>query len=245
MKHQPFLSDDSRLTDRFGLLTAVSIGSIVLLMLVNTEANERSVLARSLSVVTIMLAALTLLLALRAAGVAHRWQRIADAIVIVTVILVSLVALLESFASVGQLREYPAPILVVALSVLAPIAVIARLVRHRSVTRATVLGAISGYLLIAIMFYYVFLMVGQFTGNDFFGSAQPTQSYMYFSLSTLTTTGYGDLTAKTDLGRLLATSEAVTGQIYLVTFVAMIVGLFVSQRVARRQDAKAGSPSDT
>lgn len=234
MKRQPFLDDESRLTDRFGLLTAVSIGSIILLMLVNTQASDQSFVAQLLSLVTVVLAALTLLLALRAAGLAHRWQRIANAIVIVMVLLIVLMAILESISSVGQLREYPAPILVVGLSVLAPLAVIARLIRHRSVTRATVLGAISGYLLIAIMYYYLFLMIGQFTGDDFFGSAQPTQSYMYFSLATLTTTGYGDLTAKTDLGRLLAMSEAVTGQIYLVTFVAMIVGLFVSQRIARR-----------
>ena len=37
--------------------------------------------------------------------------------------------------------------------------------------------------------------------------------------------GYGDLTAQTHLGRLLANAEAVVGQVYLVTFVAMIVGL--------------------
>lgn len=46
-----------------------------------------------------------------------------------------------------------------------------------------------------------------------------------FQLLSITTVGYGDLAAGTDLGRLLATSEAVVGQIHLVTFVAMLVGL--------------------
>ena len=41
---------------------------------------------------------------------------------------------------------------------------------------------------------------------------------------TITTTGYGDLTPATDLGRSLAIAEALTGQIYLVTVVAAIVG---------------------
>ena len=57
---------------------------------------------------------------------------------------------------------------------------------------------------------------------------------MYFSLSTITTTGYGDLTAASPFGRLLAMAEAVTGQVYLVTFVAMLVGLFAANRIAGR-----------
>ena len=39
-----------------------------------------------------------------------------------------------------------------------------------------------------------------------------------------TTVGYGDLVAATDLGRSVAISEALIGQIYLVTVVALIVG---------------------
>jgi len=48
---------------------------------------------------------------------------------------------------------------------------------------------------------------------------------MYFSLVTVTTLGYGDLAAATNLGRLLSTTGAVIGQVYLVTFVAMLVAL--------------------
>ena len=52
---------------------------------------------------------------------------------------------------------------------------------------------------------------------------------MYFSLTTVTTLGYGDPSPVTDLGQLLATSEALIGQLYLVVVVALIVGLMTTR----------------
>jgi hypothetical protein len=52
---------------------------------------------------------------------------------------------------------------------------------------------------------------------------------MYFSLATVTTVGYGDLAPASNIARLLSTSEALVGQVYLVTFVAMLVGLAASR----------------
>jgi len=46
---------------------------------------------------------------------------------------------------------------------------------------------------------------------------------LYFSLTTLATVGYGDFVARSDLGHTLAVSEALIGQIYLVTVVSLIV----------------------
>ncbi len=119
-------------------------------------------------------------------------------------------------------------------------AIIRRLVQHREVTRGTLLGAISGYLLLPIAFFYVFIASTTLTRVPFFGDPQPTTSYMYFSLTTITTTGYGDLTAASPFGRLLAMAEAVTGQVYLVTFVAMLVGLFAANRMAGRPAVAPG-----
>ncbi len=171
----------------------------------------------------------TLLLALRASGIARRWQRVADALFVLAAIL-SLTFLGVAIASDADLRGFssgrPSPLWVV-IAVMTPLAVIRRLTKHRRVTRATMLGAVAAYLLIALAYWYVFLFVDGAQSEPFFGDAgeQATTSFMYFSLTTITTVGYGDLTAASNLGRLLATSEAVTGQVYLVTFVAMLVGL--------------------
>ncbi|MDX6661529.1 MAG: hypothetical protein QOJ55_2351, partial [Solirubrobacteraceae bacterium] len=53
---------------------------------------------------------------------------------------------------------------------------------------------------------------------------------LYFSFTTLTTVGYGDLTARTTRGHTVAVIAALIGQIYLVTVVATIVGNVGSRR---------------
>jgi hypothetical protein len=96
---------------------------------------------------------------------------------------------------------------------------------------------------ITVACFFVFLTVGGWQGTYFTDAAGPSSSYLYFSLTTITTVGYGDLTAQTHLGRLLAKSGAVVGQAYLVTFVAMIVGLR-AQEWRDRGNGKLDPPPD-
>ena len=62
--------------------------------------------------------------------------------------------------------------------------------------------------------------------GPFFSTGEPASvsECQYFSFTTLTTVGFGDLTARTDLGHTLSVFEALVGQIYLVTVVSLIVG---------------------
>ena len=60
---------------------------------------------------------------------------------------------------------------------------------------------------------------------------------LYFSYATLCTVGYGDYTAASDLGHTLAVSEALLGQLYLVTVVALLVS-----RVRPRRDGPSPLP---
>jgi hypothetical protein len=62
---------------------------------------------------------------------------------------------------------------------------------------------------------------------------------VYFSFVTLTTVGYGDLTASNEVGRAVAILEALAGQLYLVT----IVALFVSNLGRERQRTQDLRPS--
>lgn len=233
-QRKPIFDDRSRALDRFGLLLIVTIASIVILMLVDVGPRVTGTSGRWESAFASLLVGATLLLALRASGLNGRLQRVADIVVVLVVLSVSFLALASLFNDATPRPAASAPLIVVFLAVLAPLAVIRRLVQHRVVTRGTLLGAISGYLLIPIAFFYLYLSVSISQGTPFFGTPQPSTTYMYFSLTTITTTGYGDLTAQTELGRLMAMAEAVSGQIYLVTFVAMLVGLFIAGRSAMR-----------
>ena len=93
-------------------------------------------------------------------------------------------------------------------------------------TVRTVIGVLSVYLLIGLIFTFVFGIIGSQASTPFFkyGLAGNSSNYLYFSYSTLTTVGYGDLVAELQIGRSFAIIEALVGQMYLVSIVALIVG---------------------
>jgi hypothetical protein len=88
-----------------------------------------------------------------------------------------------------------------------------------------VTGVLALYMLIGMFFAFLYGAIDNLGGAPFFanGASATVSDCTYFSFTTLTTVGYGDLTARTDLGHTLAVFEALIGQIYLVTVVSLIV----------------------
>jgi hypothetical protein len=64
---------------------------------------------------------------------------------------------------------------------------------------------------------------------------------LYFSFSTLTGVGYGDIVPVTMAARMCAVTEAMMGQAYLYVMVGRLVGMQVSQTFAERAPAAAPS----
>jgi hypothetical protein len=126
------------------------------------------------------------------------------------------------------------------LVALAPPVIVWGLVQHfreeQRVTVQTMFGVLCIYLLVGLLFSTTFGAIEALSGEAFFTLGPGGSSdYLYFSFATLTTVGYGDLIAATNLGRSLAITEALIGQIYLVTVVAMIVSQLGTRRAS--QDA--------
>jgi len=109
--------------------------------------------------------------------------------------------------------------------------------RQDKVTRDLISGAAVVYLLMAMMWTFIYRVVetahpGSFTLPT--TGIHERMRFIYFSLVTITTLGYGDIVPKTSLASSLATLEAVVGQLYLVTTVAWLVGVRVSQSTERK-----------
>lgn len=234
VRHRLF-DDQSAQLDRFGPLFGLTILTVVVLSLVRLDGQDDSLTAHAASAGVSIVIGVTLLLALRASGVARRWRRAAD-IFVVFAVVVSIGVLTVDLVTDADLSAYgvdrPSPVWV-AVALVTPVAVIRRLLTHRRVSLGTLQGAIAAYLLIAVAFSYLFTFLDDLGGaGPFFEETSDPASteYTYFSLVTITTLGYGDLAPRGDLGRFLATTEALVGQVYLVTFVAMVVGLLSQQR---------------
>ena len=106
--------------------------------------------------------------------------------------------------------------------------------KSEKVTRETIFAAIVAYLLIALLWAFLYMILelaspGSFSFPDK-GSRGETMRFEYLSFVTITTLGYGDITPVTDQASALVLIEAVVGQIYLVVLVAWLVGMHVSRR---------------
>ena len=124
---------------------------------------------------------------------------------------------------------------------LAPPAIIVGVVRslraRQGVTLEAVFGVLCVYLLIGMLFAFLYGSIDRLGGSPFFAGGQPASvaDCLYYSFTTLTTVGYGDLTAHSNLGHTLSVSEALVGQIYLVTIVSLIVANLGRSRPASPQ----------
>lgn len=101
-----------------------------------------------------------------------------------------------------------------------------RLLQARGVTVEAVAGALAIYLLLGIVFAFAITALAVLGDGPYFaqGTDGTDSQRVYFSFTTMTTTGFGDLTPATSGGRTLAVIEMLTGQIYLVTVISLLVG---------------------
>lgn len=107
-----------------------------------------------------------------------------------------------------------------------------RLLRERGVTAQAVAGALAMYIALGLVFASIVGFVTHVSSTPYF--AQHTSGTVgdrvYFSFTVLTTTGFGDFSAGTPVGHAIAVIEMLTGQLYLVTVIGVLIGNFISRR---------------
>jgi hypothetical protein len=125
-------------------------------------------------------------------------------------------------------------------------AIVRRLWLHAEIGVISVLGALCIYVLLGLSFAFAFEAVGDLGSQPFFASQEggTRSDYVYFSFITMATVGYGDLTPEGGLGRALAVTEGLLGQIYLVTAVAALVGNLGRTRAPQQEKNEEASEED-
>ncbi|MFL6104818.1 MAG: ion channel [Actinomycetes bacterium] len=156
---------------------------------------------------------------------ASRARRLARAIANAILVIAGLAALVNLFIRQETAGTGLLAVLSGLLYLVAPVSIVRHLALRRTVDLKTVLGAIAAYLLVGMFFAFLYRALGALQPGMFFGS-QGEGTFpqdLFFSFTTLTTTGYGNLVPAGNPGQSFAVLEMLVGQLFLVTAVAKVI----------------------
>jgi Ion channel len=107
-----------------------------------------------------------------------------------------------------------------------------RLLRTEGVTFNAVAGSLAIYLSVGLLFAWIIGFITEVSSTPYFAQHGTITEgdKVYFSFTALTTTGFGDFTPATSVGHALAVIEMLTGQLYLVTVIGLLIGNFAGRR---------------
>ena len=197
-------------------------GVVLLLLLVAVFFSVSAPEGSWSVLLTTVLLAFSLAVAMRASGARARAVRMWWAIAALGVGASVLIASTQDARAAGGYLALTSLLLTVG----AIGAIVRRLRLQTEVSLLTVTGAVCVYVLLGLSLAFVSEAVGDLGSHPFFASQEggTRGDYVYFSFVTMATVGYGDLAPQSGLARALAVTGGLVGQIYLVTAVAALVG---------------------
>ena len=204
-----------RVRDAFGLVLGLVFVTYVLGSLIGNHGWSAVVLTLATSATSIV--------ALTSAHAPARLIRSAIWLSGLTILL----AVIAAITAVEAWLDF-ASLIQICLLAAAMLAVLARVLTTAEVNLGTILGAISFYTVLGIIFSFVYDGVARLQSTPFFESHATAHhgDFLFFSYTTLTTTGYGNLVPAGQPGKMIAGLEMMLGQIFLVTMVAGLVSLW-------------------
>jgi Ion channel len=206
-----------RIGDAYGLVLLLIIITFVVMMTLPPEGWGGRVAA-------ITIAALTAIVAFTSSDVRRARVRLA---VVVAGVAVAAAALATAISS-DRLLGLAFGAVAIMLAIAAATILRRVIVGAREVDFRTILGAISVFTLLGLLFAFLYFAFSRWSHDPFFAGhvAARSSDYLFFSYTTLTTTGYGNLVPDGTLGQSFAVLEMLVGQIFLVTLVAGLVSLW-------------------
>lgn len=162
---------------------------------------------------------------------AKRWMYYASIVLIA--IALSATVIVHEGTKLGDSADAIASLLLVLGGLFI---IIRRFAAHPVVTGQSVLAALCIYLLFGLAYASIYGFIGALDPTALFGPTNGAQTdvvRIYYSFITLCTVGYGDFTPYASVTRMIAVTEALVGQVYLVTIVALLVSHVGRQRPSR------------
>ena len=200
---------------RFGLLLVALLATLVVQGAAPVGDLQR--------VIVSALVGATLVLALRV-GNARSWLLGAAVIAAAALVVATSIEAAAAGGNATLSTSVANALLVGAAPPAVVLGVIRAMRREGRIPVEAVIGVLCLYLLFGMFCAFVWAVLNRVDGPFFAGGqAGNASDFQYFSFVTLTTVGYGDLTARSALGHTLAVLEALVGQIYLVTVVSLFV----------------------
>jgi ion channel len=197
-----------------------SFGTVLVLIVVTFVFCASASDATWTTSVLVMLQSLTLIAALWVSGLAR-----ADSWLSLGFLAIAVGAAVLLLAVGGSTLLGAVALISGLLNICVVVVIASSIFREHEVNAQSVLGAICIYIMLGIIFLFAYGAVAEIGSGPFFAQGMDgTRALrLYFSYVTLATLGYGDYTASSNLGHMLAVGEALIGQLYLVTVVAVLV----------------------
>jgi hypothetical protein len=209
---------------------ANAFGVVLLLVLATYATTSLTRYSGWSAVVVSVLGSLTTVIALASSGVRDSLVRVGGGLAIASVTFAVIAALADRnglLATSGLLQ--------ILLFTWAAAAVLRAVLAESEVGFKTILGAISVYLIFGLLFTSLYVVIDKLQAGSFFEPARELQTgdYVFFSFTTLTTTGYGNLVPGGQPGKMFSVLEMLVGQIFLVTLIAGLVSVWRPGRRVR------------
>lgn len=193
---------------------------MVLGLIVATYVTAVTLTGPRNSPIVVLMQVVTVWFALRTSEARRVTRRIADVLLVIAVL-----AVLGSLIGGPDEAWNGLPVVSALLYFIAPISILRHLVTRPAIDQETILGALSAYLLIGMFFAFTYRGIGIWQDAPFFGpNGDGTMpQILFFSFTTLTTTGYGNLVPASNPGQTFAVAEMLIGQLFLITAFGKVV----------------------